>query len=132
LIDGTDDIFNSPDLMTNVGVDCELTNSRILESINQERIGSEEIHKAKMKTGPHRINIMMKRIVFDADFCIIDVFRVIIYPADYNEYLHGMPSIMQDSLKNYEHSNQDQHIKRSHELGHPTDGSGGIEGGSFY
>ncbi|TNV87908.1 hypothetical protein FGO68_gene2105 [Halteria grandinella] len=78
-----EDLFDIPDLLTNVGVDLDLTTDQVITKINQERISSEEMYVAKSKKAVHKVNVMMKRVVFDNGLCELDIYRVIVYPPDY-------------------------------------------------
>lgn len=46
----------------------------------------EEVQKARMKKALLRVNVMVKRMIFDPDWCVLDLYRVIVYPQDYNEF----------------------------------------------
>ncbi|TNV87875.1 hypothetical protein FGO68_gene16168 [Halteria grandinella] len=71
-----------PDLLSHTGLDCEFDTEQILNTTNNERISSEELLKAKQCCRLHRANVMMKRMVFDEEFCTIHLYRVIMYNSN--------------------------------------------------
>jgi hypothetical protein len=68
------------DIESPAGVELIMDTSHIFEHVNLEQLTSDEIYHLKRRIGAYPVNIKMKTFVFDARFCTVKLYRIIILP----------------------------------------------------
>lgn len=70
------------------GLDCQIDTSEIFDLINIEDLTAEELQMSKSKIGLYNCNLRLIRVEY-ASWCIVDYYRVVLYPKNFKTGLNA-------------------------------------------